>query len=69
LLCPLRYFHGRHLSASADAAPFPHETSLPEQVGLHVEPIEPAHAPGRINAMEGNGAHALSLEIVAILTL
>ena len=27
-----------HLSASADAAPFPHETPLPEQVGLHVEP-------------------------------
>jgi hypothetical protein len=26
-------------------------------------------APGRINAMEGNGAHALSLEIVAMLTL
>jgi hypothetical protein len=31
--------------------------------------LKPAHAPGRINAMEGNGAHALSLEIVAILTL
>jgi hypothetical protein len=58
-----------HLSASADAAPFPHETPLPEKVRLHVEPVEPAHAPGRINAMEGNGAHALSLEIVAMLTL
>jgi hypothetical protein len=54
-LCLGRSWVGRlaHLAASADAAPFAHETPLPEQVGLHVEPVEPAHAPGRINTVEG----------------
>ena len=67
----LRFVLGNHadLSGAGDAASLPHETPLPEKIGLHVEPVEPARVPGRINAMDGNGAHVLSLEIVASPTL
>jgi hypothetical protein len=57
------------LSGAADAAPFPDEAPLPEEIGLHVKPVKPAHVPRGIGAVQKDRAHAFSLEIVAALTL
>ena len=65
----LRFGHGRvgndaHLSALASPPPLPDYASFPEQIGLHVESVKPAHVPGRIGAVQRDGAHTLSREIV-----
>jgi hypothetical protein len=53
-----------HLSALANLPSPPDNAPCPEQIGLHVDPVKPAHVPGRIDAVQRDGAHALSREIV-----
>ena len=43
---------------AADATLFLNETPLPEKIGLHVKPIEPAHVLRGVGAVQGDGAHA-----------
>ncbi len=55
---------GARLPRAANAAPFAHQAPLPEQVGLHVHPVVAVHALGRVDAVEDDGIHALSLDMV-----
>jgi hypothetical protein len=57
------------LAGTADTAPALDQAPVPEQVRLHVQPIEAVQVPGGVLAGEGYRAHAVSLEIVQPLTL
>ncbi|MGO9235617.1 MAG: hypothetical protein ACLP4V_16705 [Methylocella sp.] len=60
---------GHHVPVCADASPFLDKQDTAEKIGLHVEPIEPAHVPRRIDAAKIRSGHGSSLEIVQRLTL
>jgi hypothetical protein len=49
------------LSGPSDAAPLPHETPFPKQVGLNVEAIIPAHVALWVGAVQGDGVHGANL--------
>jgi hypothetical protein len=47
------------LAGGAESAPRAHQHPGTEQIGLHVEPIEPAHVASRIDAVEMQGRHVI----------
>jgi hypothetical protein len=51
----LRFGHVPYAPARSDAAPFLHDGEAAEQIWLHVEPIEPAHVAGRLDAGKMHG--------------
>jgi hypothetical protein len=54
----------RLMPGANDSAPFAHAAPLPEQVRLHVHAVVAVHAPGAVDAVEDDGVHALSLDMV-----
>ena len=56
-------------AARADAVSLLHDGEVSEQIGLRVEPVEPAHVAGRIDAGEMHRVHDLSFESVHPLRL
>ena len=53
---------GLHRPRPPDAAPFSDEAPPAEQVGLHVQPVEPGHILVSLDAAKGDSAHAPSCD-------
>jgi hypothetical protein len=74
LQCGLCFFRcgvrdAARLPCPSDSAPFAHEAPNTKEVRLHVHPVIAVHMLRAVDAIEGDGIHALSLEIVLWLTL